>query len=428
MNVHDVIYVVTDPGIPAFGRKGASSHVQSVLRELAARAKETGGRVTLVASRIGGEVPDGLEDVEVIELGRPNQKDPAERERALIKLDEEAAQVVSRLLAEYEQTNAGAIGRTLVYQRYSLWSALAMEVAAGQGARTVLEVNAPLVEEQATHRVLVDRPTAEAMTRRVLRAAHFVYAVSTPVAQWAQEAGELPEGSVLAIPNGVDLERFARENNLPDTGGVADAGETLVGDAGGADEAAAGAGGATADKPGGSEPLTIAFVGTFRPWHAPEMLIKAAADLNQCGIPLRLLLVGDGPNLPDTIADAAEAGITVTSTGAVDPLEVPGLLATADLAAAPYPAGKAYFSPLKVAEYLAAGLPTVASGVADLPNLFSRVELALVEPGDQDGFTEALAHLATDADARARMADAGLRAVQERFSWAAVVDRVLEEV
>ena len=187
-----LIYVVTDPGVPAFGTKGCSVHVQSMLREFAAWTRPTGRRVVLVASRLGGPPPSDLTDVETIELGRPTADDPAERERLLVDFDKEAARVVAGLV---DHGRSGAV----VYQRYGLWSARTLQTARDLGARTVLEINAPLVTEQATHRVLVDADRATAMTRQAIRAAHLPYAVSSPVAAWAAEESGVP---VLTIPKG----------------------------------------------------------------------------------------------------------------------------------------------------------------------------------------------------------------------------------
>ena len=114
------------------------------------------------------------------------------------------------------------------------------------------------------------------------------------------------------------------------------------------------------------------------------------------------------------------------ATGRLDPAEVPKWLQGADLAAAPYPAGDNYFSPLKVAEYLAAGLPTVASAIADLPGLLADGEEALlVPPGDVAATAAALVRLARDPGLCTRMAAAARRAAEQRMSWSAVLDATL---
>jgi len=374
------IYVCTDSGVPAFGRKGCSVHVQAVLGELARRVE----RVDLVTARAGGQAPDGLGDVHVHEIGRPRALDAAATERAVVVNDALAAKTVGDLLSRHFDGDSPS----LVFQRYSLWSCEVMELARAQGALGVLELNSPLIDEQARHRQLIDRATATARTRRAVRAADRPYAVSAAVAAWATDLAGV---HVDVIPNGVDPKRF----------------------------------GAPLPAPAG-RPFTIAFVGTFRPWHGLEELTSAALRLAATGRSARLLLIGDGPERDAMIGRARCAGLDVEAVGAVDPAAVPALLAGADAAVAPYPAGEQYFSPLKVVEYLAAGLPTVAAAVGDLAELFDDGrELLLVPPGDDDALARALIRLHDDPPLRSVLARGGRAAAVERCSWRGVVERVL---
>lgn len=375
-----VAYVCTDPGIPVLGSKGASIHVRAVLAELTRRARE----VHLFATRLDGDPAERLPGVVVHALPRP-RGEAAEREAAAVLADD----VLAQALAE----TGGGRGFDLVYQRYALWSCAGLELAAERGWPSVLEINAPLVDEQALHRTLVDRAGASARTVRAVRAASAAYAVTGRVASWA---GQLAGRPVATIANGVDPTRFAPR----DVGG---------------------------DAPG---TLTIGFVGTFKPWHGLTGLVRAVAAVHRDPAlpPVRLLLVGDGPELPSVLARAERAGLgdVVEHTGAVDADDVPALLAGVDVAMAPYPTGEHYFSPLKVFEYLAAGVPVVASAVAELPALLVDGEEALlVPPGDDVALTRALHRLCADPALRARVGAAGRIAAETRLGWSGVVDRAL---
>lgn len=377
MSSGTAVYVVTDPGVPAFGARGSSVHVQEVLRELQRRYRT----VHLITTRLGGAAPRGLADVLVHELPRPSGVDLAAREAAQRHADEVAATVLAGLCDGHRIE--------VVYQRYALWSAATLEVARRAGVPTVLEINAPLLREQAEHRGLHDAARARHWTLRALDAADAPFAVTGPVARWAQRLD--PRGRAIPIVgNGVDVTRFT-------PGRRRRAGEPVV-----------------------------AFVSTFKPWHGLDLLVDAVAAARAGGPAMRLLLIGDGPELAATRTRARDADVPLIATGQLAPAEVPDRLRGADLAAAPYPAGDHYFSPLKVGEYLATGLPTVASAIADLPRLVADgTEALLVPPGDVAATSSALARLAADPELHARLAKAARRAAERRLSWSAVVDRTL---
>lgn len=383
-----VAYVCSDPGVPVFGRKGASVHVRAILTELTRRAST----VHLFASRFGGPVPTALEGVVRHEV--PCPRGPArERERALVAADDALGEALSELDV-----------LDLLYQRYSLWSCAAVELARDRGWPSVLEINSPLVEEQARHRTLVDRRTATERTRRAIEAASAPYAVSEGVARWANGLSARP---IPVVANGVDPERFAAPVRRG-SGRIGDG--TRTGSASGRDE------------------VVVGFVGTFRPWHDLDRVVDAVATVGRRpGAPrLRLLLVGDGPGLGGTLGRAAACGVAVESTGSVPADVVPELLGRMDVGLAAYPPGERYFSPLKVFEYLAAGVPVVASAVGGLDRLLeSGREAFLSRPGDHAALAEHLRVLCTDPGRRRAMGEAGRRAAVERHSWSHVLDRVM---
>lgn len=370
----------TDPGVPVFGSKGASIHARSVLRVL----RERGARVDLITTRPGGQVPEDLDQVRVHDLGRPAGATPAEREVACREADAKVADLLDEL---HRQSPL-----ELVYERYSLWGRAATRWASDHDVPSVLEVNAPLVEEQATHRVLVDREGAEDVARDALSHAAAVVCVSEPVADWARQRSLRPD-RVHTVANGVDTRRV-----LPG--------------------------------PEPRTPFTVGFVGTLKPWHGVDDLVSAFAQLAAIDAEARLLLVGDGPERERLSTLAATHKITdrVEMTGAVDTDEVPRLLRRMHVAVAPYPPlERFYFSPLKVYEYLAAGLPVIATRVGELPRALEGGRLGvLVPPGEPDALARALAHLRDDPDTRTRLGRAGRRAAVRHHDWTRVVARTLE--
>ena len=184
-----IAYVTVDPGIPVFGTKGASVHIQEVVRELIRRGHD----VTVHTTRAGRDIPDDLAGLKVIET-RIEADDPAARERAQ---QEVSARIAARIIAD---------GADLVYERYSLFSTALAEVTDATGAVGVLEVNAPLIEEQRTHRVLVDEEAAGNALARQVAAATATIAVSDPVRDWVRE--RTGSESVHTVPNGVSITRI----------------------------------------------------------------------------------------------------------------------------------------------------------------------------------------------------------------------------
>ena len=368
-----IAYTLLDPGIGVFGTKGASVHVQEVIRALRA----DGHQVTVFCTRTNDDVPADLADLEVRRHRLPKGTG-AEREQAVAAA---SAEIAAQIAAE---------GFDLVYERYSLFSDTAARLSAPSAPEarpipSILEVNAPLIAEQRDHRSLADETGALEATRRQLRGASLVSCVSEAVAEWTRQEGAEPD-RVVVTPNGVNTTRIT-----PAPRPAAD--------------------------PAPQDPVRIGFVGTLKPWHGTDLLLRALARTDQR---LELDICGTGPQQEELELLAAELGITgrVRFRGAVAPERVPDFLHGLDIATAPYPAGEHYFSPLKVYEYLAAGLPVVASAIGTIPALLEDGELGvLVEPGDVAALAGALDALADDPARRARLAAAARDSAVREHDW-----------
>lgn len=389
-----IAYLLADPGIGVFGTKGASVHVQEMVRALRAHGHEVTVYCTKRGDRPGRpeteSVPEDLADLPVVVVPVPGAKDAAAREAGVAHVAAEMAQL------------AALDGAEAVYERYALFSDAGARLAARTGIPFAVEVNAPLIAEQQTHRSLHDEASAWEATRRTFAAADIVGCVSGPVADWVRQVEG--DAAVTVIPNGVNTDRIR-----PGLGADADA---------------------DAEHHASLRPFTVGFVGTLKPWHGTEILLQAvaAATGNAADAwdtrPWRLEICGAGPQL-DPLRDLAQRlGLqdSIHFHGAVAPARVPEILGRFDVAVAPYPmpspGAEHYFSPLKVYEYLAAEVAVVASAVGELPEVLGDgAHGLLVAPGDVDALANALDQLARRPELRARLAASGRAAAVAEHSW-----------
>ena len=360
-----IAYVCLDPGIPVFGTKGASVHIQEVVREYRRRGHD----VTVYATRRGSDVPDDLAELRIVDVPITT-RDEEERERA----QQAASASVS------DMVRAG--GYDLVYERYSLFSTVIAEC----GVPGILEVNAPLIDEQRTHRVLVDEQAADAALQEQVQAALATICVSDPVRDWVIARTEGTR--VFTVPNGVNVHRITPQ---PESSGAP----------------------------------VVTFVGTLKPWHGVDVLLRARAQAHK---DWQLRIIGDGPMRAELDDLARSLGIDVDFRGAVAPDAIPQHMAGTAIGVAPYPAmdtdSDQYFSPLKVYEYMAAGLPVVASRVGQLPEIMGE-SAYLVPPSDPEALAEALDALVANPVERARVGSDNRRQAEREHSWTGTVDHIL---
>lgn len=165
--------------------------------------------------------------------------------------------------------------------------------------------------------------------------------------------------------------------------------------------------------------VTLVYVGGFYPWHGLPVLLPALARARASGLNARLVLIGSGTGFQQAQQLVDELGLAgaVTFTGQLKPEEYAPLLVAADIGVSPY-CGWPEFSGLKILDYKAAGLPTIASGQNGQPPTLQHEQTGLiVPPCDEAALTNAIIRLGADAELRRRMGQAARGEAEQIHGW-----------
>jgi glycosyltransferase involved in cell wall biosynthesis len=175
----------------------------------------------------------------------------------------------------------------------------------------------------------------------------------------------------------------------------------------------------------------VMFHGTFVPLQGLATIIEAAALLGPDE--LRIVIIGDGQDMPVVEETMRRTGAQVELTGLVPLADLPARLARATVCLGVFgtseKAGRVV--PHKVYECLAMGRAVITRNGPAIRSMFSEGELVTVPPGDAPALAEAIRELIRDDVRREEVAIAGLEAYRQRFHeqhLAALLVAALESV
>ncbi|MEW6745600.1 MAG: glycosyltransferase family 4 protein [Planctomycetota bacterium] len=308
----------------------------------------------------------------------------------------------------YNLVSLGALDRVLeswrpdlIYERYAMGNVAGVLMARWYRIPLFLEVNAPLALERAKFGGLTFPGLVRRLEAFTLRQADRVLAVTAALAAILVAEGAEP-ARVTVVPNGVDLRRFRG-----------------VGPAEGVKRAL------------GLEGRTVlGFVGFCREWHRLDRIVRLLAR----GYPelqsTHLLVVGDGPARAGLAELARSLGVAdrVTFTGVVARDELARYIAAIDVALQPDVVE--YASPLKLFEYLALGKAVVAPDRANIREVVTDGETALLfDPSREEALAGAIARLVNDPPLRARLGARGRSLIETHpYTWDRNAERLEELV
>jgi glycosyltransferase involved in cell wall biosynthesis len=194
--------------------------------------------------------------------------------------------------------------------------------------------------------------------------------------------------SVVVLPNGLDLERFAEVSPV-------DVGRN-------------------------GRPQKVGMVANLRPVKAPDVFVRAAGILGRAHPNVSFQIAGTGDE-QSVRQLARQSGVEdrLELRGRVD--DVPSFLGSLDVAVL-----TSYSEGLSNAllEYMAAGRPIVATAVGGNVELIEDgTHALLVPPGDPQAVAEGIDRLLRDPALAARLGAAAQRRAAERYCWETAVRR-----
>ena len=244
---------------------------------------------------------------------------------------------------------------------------------------------------------------AEQALRYNLRTAARVICVSSHARRHLVNTWHVPEEKIAVFPNGVDVDHFRprpeeREAVRRELGV-------------------------------GNGPLII-FTGSFFPYQDIAVLLQAFAAVLGEVDEACLLLIGKGEQYEGMTQLAGKLVISRSTRflGFRPHHEIARLLAAADVAVAPYRMiedAKFQGSPMKLFEYMAVGLPVIASDLGQIGEVIrDRVNGVLVPAGDARALAGAMRTVIGDPGLRAQLGREARKDAIARYSWKQYISRL----
>ena len=256
----------------------------------------------------------------------------------------------------------------LLWQRYELFTTAYAEEALIANLPTVFFVDAPLITERQTYNHLWLKNRAIGALKENLRLSTLVITVSDQIADYIREYVPNTTVPINILPNG-----FSDHIINVDQSNIQEIRQLDLNNFDG---------------------LIIGFVGSPMAWHRLDYLIRVVHQLIQVRDDVRVLIVGDGPDLPNQIKLVDELALNdvVKFTGRISFEDIGPFLHALDIGV--MPDSNLYGSPMKISEYMACGAVVVAPDLPPIAALCTNeVEGLLFSKDDMAGLYQRITQL-----------------------------------
>jgi len=370
-----ILYVASDQKLP--GETGGSVHVHEVSRELAKRGHEV--HAVAQDQGLGDTTGDGY-SIHRIRWSPPHRF-------FRFRARPQVARLIDRLKPD------------VLMERYYNFGGEGILAAQAASIPSLLEVNSPVVDHRGSMKAwldaaLITRPMRGYRERLVRSASALISPIKEIVPEFARE-------KTHTVTWGANVEAFHPGRRSESRRRI-----------------------------WGADPETcvVLFSGSHRPWHGVETLLGAAGRLKNRSDVIFVLAGGDHP--------AVATDFRGRFLGRVPYPDMPEVTASADISVAPYDRSKLpslelgfFWSPLKIFEALASGVPMITLDIVPLNEIVrSDQEGVFFKENDPADLARVIGLLADDLGRRREM---GRKARERapRFSWeahAAQVESILE--
>ena len=179
----------------------------------------------------------------------------------------------------------------------------------------------------------------------------------------------------------------------------------------------------------GDRPLQIVYHGTLTHLYGLDIAIQGVAEAQRRGIPLRLSIIGDGPDRADLISltDRLGLGQVVRFESPLPQAALPARLAQCDVGLVPTRLNgmTQYSLSNKLLEYVHLGIPALAARLPSYSHYFSDDSLWYWRPHDSKDLARAIADFASSSTTERRSRADRARAALSELAWTRERERLV---
>ncbi|HLD16417.1 MAG TPA: glycosyltransferase family 4 protein [Coxiellaceae bacterium] len=175
------------------------------------------------------------------------------------------------------------------------------------------------------------------------------------------------------------------------------------------------------------------FIGTLHAWQGVIFALKALDKIRTVNQKIKLIIAGDGPELTSLKMAAKNRGLEdcVIFLGHITYPDLKYILNAFDIALAPFIIKRNTrigLSPLKIRDYAATGLPTIAADIPGVSELAKHQWLICHPPEDSEALADIILNLAPKKAELENMKIIARQYAEKHFDWSNIAKNIMEEI